>query len=388
MTTLAAIAFVLAALPAFLFVRNAPLFRGAPDPDHPAKSAEPVSVLIPARNEEGSIGGALQSVLQSRGVALEVIVLDDQSEDRTAAVVRTFERQDARVRLLRGRPLRPGWCGKQYACWQLARAAGCDTLVFLDADVRVTPDSLARSVRLLRDSRVALLSGFPRQLTGTLFERLLIPLIHFVLLGFLPIGRMRRTTLPQYAAGCGQFFITRREAYFRAGGHWAVRASLHDGVTLPRAYRLAGLRTDLFDASDIAVCRMYTSARAVWRGLSKNAVEGLAHPLRIVPATVLLAGGQILPVVLLALAAWTRMEPVALLLAGGAVALCYLPRGASAIRFEQSLLGACLHPLGVGILLLNQWTALLRQVCGFAASWKGRPYGKLVLLSKGSTAHD
>jgi hypothetical protein len=387
MTTLAAIAFVLAAIPVLLYVRNALLFRRAPTRKQTVGTTEPVSVLIPARNEEHSIGGALQSVLQSDGVALEVIVLDDQSDDRTAAVVRAFERQDERVRLLRGKPLRPGWCGKQYACWQLARAAACDTLVFLDADVRVTPDCLARSVHLLHASGIALLSGFPRQLTGTLLERLLIPLIHFVLLGFLPIGRMRRTTLPQYAAGCGQLFITRREAYFRAGGHWAIRASLHDGMTLPRAYREANMRTDLFDASDIAVCRMYTGARQVWRGLSKNAVEGLAHPARIVPATILLAGGQILPLVLLASAGWTNLQPAALLLAVCAVLFSYLPRGTAAIRFDQSLLGVWLHPLSVGLLLLIQWNALLRHACGIAASWKGRTYGKLLRLSKSSPAH-
>ena len=96
---------------------------------------------------------------------------------------------------------------------------------------------------------------------------------------------MRRSRHPAYGAGCGQLFLARREAYETAGGHAAIRATLHDGVKLPRAFRAAGLRTDLFDATDVASCRMYRNAGEVWRGLAKNATEGLAAPGKIVPAT-------------------------------------------------------------------------------------------------------
>src|SRR3546814_3618215 len=77
---------------------------------------------------------------------------------------------------------------------------------------------------------------------------------------------------------CGQLIAVRRAAYERAGGHAAIRSSLHDGLTLPRAFRRCGLRTDLFDATEIASCRMYEGARAVWAGLSKNATEGMSTP--------------------------------------------------------------------------------------------------------------
>ena len=129
--------------------------------------------------------------------------------------------------------------------------------------MRLAPDALARMAAVPRWNPGAdLASGFPRQETVGLLEKLVIPLIHFILLGFLPIERMRRSLDPAFAAGCGQLFITHARAYDRAGGHSAIRGTLHDGLKLPRAYRLAGLRTDLFDATDLAVCRMYRTAGA------------------------------------------------------------------------------------------------------------------------------
>jgi len=261
---------VLAAIPAFLTFANLRLFEPPPRP--PADGPRPeVSVLVPARNEAAAISRLIADVLASRDVDLELVILDDSSEDATASLVTAAADRDPRVRLVSGGPLPAGWCGKQHACWQLARAARHDIWVFLDVDVSPSP-----------------------------VEWLLLPLIHFVLLGYLPIARSRQVNSPSLAAGCGQLFVTRRADYERAGGHAAIAASLHDGVKLPRAYRRAGLATDIFDATAIASCRMYATSRDVWRGLSKNATEGIGSPATILPFTILLGGGQVLPVVLAA----------------------------------------------------------------------------------------
>ena len=273
MIGLAALALVLAAIPALLFHANLREYRPPLAASRLPRDAKgrSLSVLIPARNEALTIGASLQAVLASRGVEFEVVVLDDHSDDATANVVLAMMERDDRVRFLEGQPLPDGWCGKQFACSILSRAARHSLLVFLDADVRLAPDGLARITTYLEESRADLVSGIPRQETGTLVEKLVIPLIHFVLLGFLPLGRMRRYRHPAYAAGCGQHFLARRSAYEAAGGHAAIQASLHDGITLPRAFRAAGLRTDLCDMTEIATCRMYQNAGDVWRGLAKNA---------------------------------------------------------------------------------------------------------------------
>ena len=293
----------------------------------------------------------------------------------------TTPQRDPRVRLHPAPPLPDGWCGKQHACHALARLAGRDVLVFIDANVRLAPDALARGAAFLDQSGAALVSGFPRQETGSLLERMLLPLIHFVLLGFLPLDRMRRSTAPAYGAGCGQWFVTRRDDYRRAGTHAAVRTSLHDGITLPRAYRAAGLATDLFDATALASCRMYRGAAQTWAGLAKNATEGMAAPGAIMVWTVLLFGGQVLPPLLLAafaLAPRAATNPgsneVALFAAAAATLASLAVRFAAAARFRQSRVGAVLHPLGVLVLLAIQWHALFRSLTGRPASWRGRQY--------------
>jgi hypothetical protein len=370
---LAALALALAVVPALLFLANLRLYRPPKTPLADEIGSPPaISVLIPARNEERSIVAAVEAALLSRGVTVEVVVLDDHSEDGTRALVEAIARRDARVRLLPAPPLPPGWCGKQHACHVLGGAARYELLAFLDADVRLEPDGLARLAAFLRQSGADLVSGIPRQETGTFLERLVIPLIHFVLLGFLPMGWMRRSRHPRYAAGCGQLFLSRRDAYDAAGGHAVIRTTLHDGIELPRAFRAASRPTDLCDATDLARCRMYRSAGEVWRGLAKNATEGLAAPARIVPATLLLAGGQVLPLVLLACAGW--LSPRALTLASLAAALAWLPRLLGMLHFRQSLLGALLHPVGVLVLLAVQWYALGRSLVGQPARWKGRHY--------------
>lgn len=433
---IAIIALALAAIPAVMFLWNLPQLRApapairssrresAPTPpgdwmerihvrcyqpqDEGQSACPSLSVLIPARNEAANIRGALTSVLANRDVEFEVIVLDDHSEDDTAAIVREFAACDSRVRLESAPPLPSGWCGKQHACHVLAKHATNPLLVFMDADVRLAPDALANMSAFMTRNRVlqcggppplanmqqsarglvqsktgrypdtlafspALASGVPRQVTGTFLEKLLIPLIHFVLLGFLPVWRMRRCTKPAYGAGCGQLFIARADAYHAMGGHSTIRNSLHDGLKLPRAFRRAGFHTDLFDATQVATCRMYHNAGEVVNGLTKNAHEGLASPAQIVPWTMLLSGGQVLPWILLAASPWLGWEVFRLALVGAALSL--LPRALAAWRFQQSWLGAALHPVGVIVFLGIQWNAFLRSFNRRPQTWKGRSYG-------------
>lgn len=369
----------LAILPAAMTWNNLSVYTPAPPADSDADAAARLpkaSVLIPARNEEGAIGAALAAVLASRGVDFEVVVCDDDSADRTAEIVLEAAAADSRARLVRGEGLPTGWNGKQHACWRLAQAAREESrvLVFLDADVRLEPDGLARALRRMQELQADLLSGVPRQVTGTLLEKMLIPLIQFVLLGYLPMAMMRARRDPAFAAGCGQFFLADRAAYFAAGGHSAIRDTGHDGLRLPKAFRAAGRSTDLVDATDLASCRMYRSASEVWKGLLKNAHEGLGAPGVILPMTLLLGGGQVFPWVLLA-ASLGGFAPAWLLAPAAVGAAAGLGvRSFQAYRFRLSPLGALLHPVGVFLLLVIQWQAFFARWLGRPTSWKGRSY--------------
>jgi glycosyltransferase involved in cell wall biosynthesis len=365
-------AFVVAAISAVLFTINIFLYRRPAIVSQDERFS--VSVLIPARNEERTIERSVRAALQSRNVELEVIVLDDHSVDRTAAIVQQIARQDRRVRLESAPPLPAGWCGKQFACSVLAGLARNPILCFIDADVRVSPDGLARMACEMKTRDAALISGFPWQETHTALEQLLLPLMHFLLLGFLPIAGMRRSRSPAFGAGCGQIFVADRAAYILAGGHAAIKTSRHDGLTLPKAFRRAGFMTDLCDATPVASCRMYTNSKEVWQGLLKNATEGIASPSRIVPFSLLLVLGQVMPVVLFTYF-WSKgVSPRLTLFSGLAVLLSYSSRLISVFRFRQPFLAALLHPVAILILLVIQWYAWARSMLGVPSTWKGRSY--------------
>lgn len=357
--------------PAGMFLVNLLLYRSLRlQPDQPPVA---VSVLIPARNEQANIENCLRSVLGNENVILEVVVLDDHSTDNTAAIVRQLAKRDHRLRLEHAPTLPDGWCGKQHACHTLAGFASHPLMVFMDADVQLAADSLARMAGYIRQSGASLISGVPHQQTETWLEKLLIPQIHFILLSYLPMWIMRRSIDPAYGAGCGQLFMAKRDDYRQAGGHATIRRSLHDGVMLPRAFRRAGFRTDLFDATDVATCRMYHSARDVWAGLCKNAREGMATPRALLIWTPLLLAQTITPL----LAVFWLLQGVTGWLAALYVLSLLLPvfvRCVQSIRFSQSIVSALFHPLGIMLLLTIQWWSLIRDQLGYPSQWRGRVY--------------
>lgn len=370
MIVFAWIILVLAGLPAVMIAVNLWRYRPAGARSEAEQiNARPVSVLIPARDEASNIEAAVRAALAAG--AIEVVVLDDHSADDTVAIVKRLAAEDGRVRLESAPELPSGWNGKQHACWVLAQRATHATLLWVDADVRLQPGSIARMGRALRQSAVGakLISGVPWQATGTWLEVLIVPQILLVLLGYLPIGRMRRSAMPGYGAGCGQLFLAEAETYFACGGHEAIKSSMHDGVDLPRLFRKHGHMTDLFDATDAAACRMYRGAGQTWRGFLKNATAGMGSRRAILPWTVLLLGGHVLPWVWLIAAGVTGAVDGLSVASAGCAAFS---SGAIALRFRQGVWAALLRPAGVLVLVMVQWAAQVQALRGVRPTWRGR----------------
>jgi Glycosyl transferase family 2 len=358
--TLDMLACALAFLPALLTLDNLFQFRRP----KPAPEPHRVSVVIPARNEERNIGQACAHVLASQGVMLELIVVNDGSNDSTASKLADID--DRRLRVIDLPRLPVGWTGKQRACADGAAEANHDLLVFIDADVRLAPDALRCICGFMAKTNAGIASGFPREIHTGVADGLLLPLIHFLLLGYLPMRVMRRAMWPALGAGCGQLIAITRQAYRTTGGHRAVPRTMHDGLMLPRAFRAAGYRTDIFDAGKIAECTMYTSAGEMWQGMLKNASEGMAKPTALPVWTALLGLGHVLPVALVLL------SPSPMAWAG--LVLSIGNRLGLALRFRSPLWSALLHPLGITVLLFVQWTAIVRQMIGYRTTWRGRSY--------------
>ncbi|OYP35533.1 glycosyl transferase [Rhodopirellula sp. MGV] len=360
----------LANLPRFQTLRPSRDLSGS-DTVVDGDSLPKISVLIPARDEAAGIETCVRHALASESVCVEVLVLDDDSSDETADIVRRIAAGDSRVRLISGAPLPAGWNGKQHACKQLAEAAQYERLAFLDADVRLLPHALAELNCRLEQHQLGLVSAFPYQVTETWLERWLIPMMHFILLSYLPFSRMQTMGDPSLAAGCGQLFLADRNAYIQAGTHEAIHDSRHDGIKLPRAFREAGLMTDVIDGTELASCRMYQNAGEVIRGVMKNANEGIANPRLIVIFTVLLLGCSLLPLVTLTIAIDSG-DVVAMIISAIALALAHVPRSLATMKLGQSIQGVIFHIPATIFFVALQWGAMLLQLSGRTIAWRGR----------------
>lgn len=338
-----------------------------------------ISVCVPARNEESNIDACVRSLLANEGVRLEVVVYDDQSTDQTPQILARLASEDSRVLLAKTQVLPEGWNGKQHACWRMGEQAGArnsdDWLLFTDADVRFTPDALRRSIAEAQRLNAPMVSTFPRQLTGTVAEAAVVPMMFFLLFSYLPMWLMRTRPDPSCSAGCGQFLLATRTAYDACGGHKSWKDSMHDGIRMPRAVRQAGLRSDLFNGSDLCSVRMYRGATEVWRGFAKNAFEGLGSVGLLAFLTVLHFVGHILPWVLLpfALVLMGPTSPEALV-AALAVGISLVQRLLLAGRTGHTPWSAVLHPVGVGVMTIIQWWSYWLHLSG-KRSWRGRTSG-------------
>ena len=338
-----------------------------------------VAVCVPARNERDNIEACVRSILASHEVDVRAYVYDDESTDGTGEIVARLAAEDSRVVIVPRRALPQGWNGKQHACFRMAEhGLGYDPklgwFLFTDADVRFEPDAVARALGFALRSKSALVSTVPREVTGSFGEMTLIPLIHFVLMSYLPIGRMRATLDPAASAACGQFILVERTAYRASGGHEGFRDSMHDGVKFPRAVRKAGLRTDLFDGTDLVSCRMYRGFGQTWRGFAKNAYEGLGSFALLAFITVYHGLGQMLPWVALALALVSGVWTPGATLFAAAIACALVLRLLLASRFRQSYWNIVLHPVSMAMLSAVQWRSLWLQRTG-RRGWKGRIAG-------------
>ena len=269
----------------------------APDPAAPTVT-EPVSLLIPARNEERHIEATVRSALAQTGVAeLEVLVLDDGSTDRTGEIVAGLAAEDARVRLITAadEPPPPGWLGKPWACERLADEARGSALVFVDADVLLAPHAVRALVHTLRTTGLAMVAPYPHQESGTWLERLVQPMVTWSWAATMPVRWGERSLRPSLSAANGQLLAVDAAAYRAAGAHAAVRGEVIEDVALMRAFKRAGAHAATVDGSHLASCRMYTGTTEVVDGYAKSLWAAFNGPVGSLAVTGLLVGVFVVP---------------------------------------------------------------------------------------------
>jgi chlorobactene glucosyltransferase len=232
-----------------------------------------VSIVIPARNESGTIATVISSILRSTYHPFELLVVDDRSTDDTSAVVRRLG-TDPKLRLIAGAELPDGWYGKPWACFQGYREAKGEVLLFTDADTTHQPELLERAVGALLTQRAALVTVSPLQRCVTFWERIIMPQIWYLLaLRYTPRSVNRASRARDVIAN-GQFILTTREGYEAVGTHSAVRHEIAEDLALAQAYIAQGLRLHFAFAERLMETRMYRDLSSLIEGWSKNIYLG------------------------------------------------------------------------------------------------------------------
>ena len=259
--------------------------------------SEKVSVLIPARNEEGHIALTIESVRNQIGLSdWEIIILDDQSSDSTATIVGHISEHDPQVTVVTNVVNPPdGWLGKPHACHLLSQAATGSVLVFVDADVILEPTSIAACVNLLRDKNFGLVAPYPQQLADTSIERLVQPLVTWSWVATMPLGIAETSLRPSLSAANGQFLIFDSLAYTTSGGHARVKGEVLEDIALMRSLKLSGYQCATVNGSKLAHCRMYKESDSLVNGYTKSLWSAFGSPVGSVAVNSLLAFTYLLP---------------------------------------------------------------------------------------------
>lgn len=232
-----------------------------------------VSILIPARNEENTIGGLLDDLNGFGYKNLEILVYDDHSEDRTSDIVRLHKAKNQDVGLIKGKELPFGWLGKNHACDCLAREAKGKYLLFLDADVRVKDGLLEKSIFYLMKYRLKLLSIFPKQEMLTTGEKISVPVMNWILVSLLPLFLIRISGNASFSAANGQFMLFDANEYKRIQPHSLYRKHRVEDIAIIRHYKETGLKTATLLGDEFIRCRMYTGLKDALNGFSKNVFQ-------------------------------------------------------------------------------------------------------------------
>lgn len=237
-----------------------------------AENGALVSVLVPARNEEKNILKCLNGILNQDYKNIEVIVLDDNSTDNTHEIVKSINSQI--IKLIKGIELPADWLGKNWACHQLAQNANGSYLLFMDADVEIMPSVVSSAVLEIQESNASLISIFPTQIIKSIGEHLIVPLMNWLLLTFLPLKFVYSLNNKAFVAANGQFMFWNKDDYFKIGGHEVVKDKVVEDMELARLIKNTKLKVKTLLGGDLVYCKMYDAFKEAYNGFQKNFYSG------------------------------------------------------------------------------------------------------------------
>jgi len=349
---------------------------------YPAPPAWPrCSVLVPARNEEDNIARCTGGLLAQDYPDFQVIVLDDNSTDRTWQILQGLAANDPKLMLIKGKPLPDDWLGKHWACHQLAQVADGELLVYVDADTSHEPGMLRGAAAAMAAENTCLISALPRQIVVSWSEMLSIPAFYLGMLCGAPLELTRLQRNPLLFAILGQFLVFRRDTYDAAGGYAAVRHNVVDDIAIGRRVHTMGLKYKLLDGDGLVSCRMYRNFDQVWKGLTKSTFATFNFdPYFLTLMYTLVLIFFVSPPVVLGIGLAQPQVPMEITaMAGIAVILNLVLWTVSHLRFHFPLYLVLIYPFSAIFMTVVALASMILTIQG-KALWKGRIMPKFVKL--------
>lgn len=228
-----------------------------------------ITVVVPARNEEGKIGRCLESLAKQNYPNYEVIAVDDRSQDKTGDIIKDLAEKFPVIKYIRAKEAPPGWIGKCSALVQAVQHANGQWYLFTDADTCHTPESLRYAVSYAIDHKADLISFMPVQELGSFWERVVMPVLLGSFLCGDPFNTINEHT-NERAYAYGQYILVRKEVYDKVGGHDSVHDQILDDISFARVVKSHGYLILSADGRLLYKVRMYTDFESLWQGWTKN----------------------------------------------------------------------------------------------------------------------
>jgi chlorobactene glucosyltransferase len=321
-----------------------------------------VSILIPARNEEDNILSLLTSIHQQDYLDYEVIILDDDSSDNTYAICEEFSSRHPAFRVIRGKELTGQWLGKNYACHQLAQQAKGEYLLFLDADEQIFDGLINSVVHRMYFHNLGLLSLFTNQQMQTIGEKMVVPLMHYILLNLLPLRLVYLSKNASVAAASGQFMLFNATIYRQYQWHKSARDKVVEDVEIMKMVKSAGFNGESLLANGMISCRMYKNYREAINGFGKNFLAAFNYNIfSFLVYLLLLIGGPMIVIM--------TMNANLITLMIGLIILTRLMTSFSS--GQDAVTNVILHPLQMFSLGLIGFSAIQKYLTK-TTIWKGR----------------
>ena len=339
-----------------------------------------VSIAIPARNEEHFIQACVSSLIDQNYENIEILILDDNSTDNTAAEAKKLQDRDPRVRIIKGKPLKKGWRGKLYAMQQLYEQSKGEYILFTDADTVHKTNSVEYGLGIIINEKASMVSGYPKQEGKLLWVQALVSAMLFNTVLYMPLRLQQKVQWTPFAMAIGQYLLLKREVLDDLGGFTSIPDVICDDVMLARACTRTGHKYVFADMKDALSCKMFSTFKGGFEGLERS-ITGVINikpymvPLVLVVASVLLAcaAAPLASLAMgLALLTDTTLSPLPFLLTSVGSILLFGSWTATGLYHGFPLKVALQGPITFVFVVAMYLHGFYRKVSGKGFMWKGR----------------